>query len=471
MYIYAFQAEALITLAGALERAGQYTYALSIWEKSEQVIASIGSAYSGWQTLPLCHLVKGLAQAHLWQKAEQVLASINDPGWRIPTSRSLARAYAQAHLWQEAEKITTSLPRVPYRMIALRCLARDYAKAHRWADAQRIVMAISDPVQRAIAFAQTAMVCRQAGQTEQAQKLYEATTSIIISLGSCAPEEEWSQEAALRNLVTVLLQGQQWQEARRVAELLTSSYSRAEAFHAIVTSMAKAHQWQEAEHMMEGTHQPPLQQALVLSEIALACMQVRAILPAQCLWQKAEQIARTLTSPYDQGLAFHRLAITLTRVQQWRQARQVAALIPDASLQAQATHDIVITLTKAGLGKKARQVATCIKDRSRQAQALQHIASSQDQAKELPANSGIRTQKNGLSNDNPRWKSWILAQEARDLAKAHQWQMAEQVIASIFDLAIQAKALQDLARDLTRAELWQEAERVIHRMPQAESHL
>ena len=277
---------------------------------------------------------------------------------------------------------------------------------------------------------------------------------------------------------------------------------------ALVQSLAVAGQWDRAEQAARTISDSPLKQAAALAVVArelaavdrqhaaaLAAeaertvgllpsftgLQAQALLPvAETLavlkeWDRAEQVARTISSPADRAEALAVVARELAAVNRERalalaaDAQQIARTTLEYVNQDELLYNIVVGLAGAGLWDAADQTARLISHPAPRTWALQALAEGlasagqwdrAEQTARLLTDPEVRAQR-----------ATSLARLAKELAAADRERArtladdAQQMARTISDTAEQAQVLDTTVEGLAAAGHWDHAERTARTIP------
>ncbi len=488
MDVRRYQAEALIDLAQALDRATYHSQAQSVWQEADWIFFSVNRVSPISQAEAQRTFAKALAQAGHWRQAKEVAASIQDDAYRAWTLQSIAKALAKASHWQEAEQVARSITDSSRQALALRSLVKALIKSHQWGETERIARSIRDVAHQAVAFSHIAAALTRGGDESQAQSIRKIAEQAASSI-----DGTMSQAEVLWNLTTVLAQSRQWAEAERIATSIKDSSYRAMALHRVAVTLTKAHLWREAERVATSIANSAghpwvfAWQAWALRELATALASTQQ-------WQEAERVAASLrdTAPQSlpsytetialesQVLAFHQIALALTRNRAksqaqrlWQQAEKVGYSSATPATQAQVLYALTVAFAKNQQWKRARSVALAIADGHWQARAFCHLAMAMTKAdcRSQAQSTWQEAETLVVSLDGKAsvrdWGCYVLVAA---LAEVQSWQEAERVAASIESASIRGLALQRFTLSLIKAHQWQEAERIATSISDSSSH-
>ncbi|WP_069806053.1 TIR domain-containing protein [Thermogemmatispora onikobensis] len=459
----------------------------------------------------------------------ELAADLNRAGWREPALQlwraaigvarrialadpcaeallQIAQGLAQAGQSAEIEEIIEAMPADTLQDQARQELVAALAHLRRWNEAGEALAAISERAvdQRVAALAVLGSELAQAGELEQAQRLWQQAEHLIPTISFT-----WEQATALVALVRALAGAQQWSEAARLCERIPDHWQQGEArlelIHALaaagrlpeaaalcehlrderqqaearlslVQALAARERWQEAEALSQCIARPRerLQALTALGQARAAHGQLSE---AQRLWQQAETELARLERADEQQAAYAELGQSQARAglqeeawRSWQQAEAIIRALPEGEERRDALTLLTRSLAQLERWQEAMRIASTIGDRQQQAEVLITLGRELSQT-------GRRSEAEQLW-----WKLVALLrkqattreqlQAALTLARACDsptaWDEAERCVRSLVEGQERGEALAYLGRLQAQAgarerarQLWQEAEALI----------
>ena len=341
-------------------------------------------------------------------RAVALASAITDPERRARTQAEVASTLAAAGLTGEAEALARSIAIPGNRARALAGVVQALAAAGSFERAEAMVGSIPDLHQQKLAMHGLAAALTAAGLAEQARRAAAAAEALDDQAKQVTASTEVPARAAAGGRSAV-------QNLVRQAE-----------------SLAKTGQVERARQAADQAETaarsaPSYERDLALSDAARG-------LAAAGLHDRAEKLARSITSAYAKGLALTEVAKVLAAVGVDARAEALAHAVTDPDERAKALAAVAVALAAAEMAGQARRVAG----------HAEAVARSAD----------------------PR-SSWALLHATRALAAAGSLDRAMATALSITDPERQAYALTDVAGALAAAGLAEQARQAAARAESA----
>jgi tetratricopeptide (TPR) repeat protein len=215
------RARALSALAEALTNAQQWKRAIALWEEAEAIARTI--SYDSDRFQALAELARSLAQAQQWERAERVARLIEKSWWySAETLCWLGSELARASHWEQAKIILD--------------------------EAERTASSLEYGPTRAVQLGKLAKVLTQVQQQERSDYLWtQAAAAAANSINKTDVDERYDGYYALEELVEMLVQVQQWEQARVMARSIWDNSIRGRVLCGLGKALAYAQHQELAE--------------------------------------------------------------------------------------------------------------------------------------------------------------------------------------------------------------------------------
>jgi len=505
------RAALLVGLAETAAAAGQQTRAVTLSDAAREAATPtplpdlsagvMGAASEDISERDTLHLARAAAAAGRWHEAEAALGQIHNPTMWIHTIAyiiraagrardqdraarwhnlaeqgivrfgplaqqellaSLAKAAARAGLWELAEADGRSAGR--YQAEVLTEVARTAAAAREWEHAETAARLIDASLARAIALTMVAEAEAAAGERARAASLFDdfesqPPTEEAVPLAMRAR----MAKAAGRGSQASMLLDQAQTAAAHVDDIVSRAYALTELAGAAAVSG---------------------EQALAAKLCAAATDAARQISDEGSRWSIVPLIAETAAATglwalgkaisgeagYTESfhLLLHKAAWNAARLEKWELAEAAAREIDDPRRQAAALADIASEAAAAGQRSRAVSLLNSAEDAARQAKAADWPVSLQTEASvaELVMNARRLEEAEIIARriNDPESLVLTLVDVARAAAMTQQWEQAESIAERMDDPAEQARAFSQMAGAAAAAGRWERAEATARRI-------
>lgn len=458
----------------------------TIWENAKDLSIKESRAYA--RRYYVLHLVGGQE----WQRLFSVLDNSQygrakvrkyDPSMRAYASDLDLGRFAAIKAGETVENGLSQLPQL-WRYTLLRCSLASRADRYpigafglliflgRQQEAIGLAELVTDPTKQIDIFCEMAMCAREQNMPSK-KSLMLLRKAIETFIGSKRSLEDFSAVEKLVEYLVIL-------GANKEAEWVcnnTGSWLRDDLLGKLGEALAQAGVWQEAERVAalisDKGERPKVK---VLGELGKSLVQAG-------MWEEAERVCTLIPDKWQQAEALSQLGQALARAGKWEEAEQICTIIPDEwqYIAAEALSALMQTLAQAGVREEAERVCTLIPDGWRQAEALNSLGRILVQLGQIEYAQNIcQTIERNYTNILNEWQRvdiWsdlgqILVQLGQEERAWHLWEEAEQMCASIEDDRQRAEALSKLGRVLAQAgqeararRIWREAEQLCILIP------